>query len=98
MERDSYRQSGRALLRLKYVLSKKNVTETELAALMDTSLQYVNKLANGHGNPSIETLDKLAEKLDVGFLDLFAKGNRPLDEFECPHCGRRLKVIAVDDD
>lgn len=74
------------------------MTETELAALMNTSVQYVNKLANGHGNPSIETLDKMAEKLGVDFLDLFAKGNRPLDEFECPHCGRRLKVIAADKD
>lgn len=65
---------------------------------MGTSVQYVNKLANGRGNPSIETLDNIAEKLGVNFLDLFAKGNRPTDEFECPHCKKHLKVIAVDDD
>ena len=78
--------------------AKKKVKETELAEKMGTSVQYVNKLANGKGNPSIETLDNIAEKLGVDFLDLFAKGNRPLDEFECPYCGKRLKVIAVEDE
>ena len=91
-------KKGMEQLRLKYLLNKYNITETELAAQMNTSVQYLNKLSNGHGNPTIGKLDAIAENLGVDFIDLFAKGNRPLDEFECPNCGKRLRVVDADDE
>lgn len=88
---------GMEQLRLKSLLNKNNITETELAAKMNTSVQYLNKLSNGHGNPTIGKLDAIADNLGVDFIDLFSKGNRPLDEFECPHCGKRLRVVDAED-
>lgn len=88
---------GMEQLRLKSILNKNNITETELAAKMNISVQYLNKLSNGHGNPTIGKLDSIAESLGVDFLDLFSKGNRPLDEFECPNCGKRLRVVDAEE-
>ena len=43
-------------LRLKQILFKKNLSEVALEERMNTSKQYINGLANGKGNPTLEAL------------------------------------------
>ena len=57
------------MLRIKEVLKEKNVSQIELAEKLDISKVGINKIVNG--NPTAETLQKIAEVLDVDIRDLF---------------------------
>ena len=51
---------------------EKNLSRKELSQLTGISQAYISKLENGHGNPSLKTLVKLAEvfgkKLQISFV------------------------------
>ncbi|MDP2452650.1 MULTISPECIES: helix-turn-helix domain-containing protein [unclassified Kaistella] len=57
------------MLRIKEVLKKKKVSQIELAEMLDITTVGINKIING--NPTAETLQKIAEVLDVDIRDLF---------------------------
>ena len=46
------------------------LTQTEFAAHRGISVQALRQIENGHGNPTVETLDKIASifGLQVGFV------------------------------
>lgn len=56
--------------RLKEVLEKNGVTQTELADFLRVDFVTVNRYANNHTQPPIEVLAKIADYLGVGIKDL----------------------------
>ncbi|WP_373147706.1 helix-turn-helix domain-containing protein [Parabacteroides distasonis] len=59
-------------LRIKDILSDKNMTSKELAEKMGKAPQYVSNIINGGKGASISTLIEVAKVLNVEFRDLFA--------------------------
>lgn len=57
------------MLRIKEILKEKNVSQIELAEKLEISKVGINKIING--NPTAETLYKIAEVLDVDIKELF---------------------------
>lgn len=69
-------------LRVKDILREKSVTMEEVAARL--GINRVSLSRNINGNPTIETLQKLANVLEVDLRDLFAPsaGTEPMDPIE----------------
>lgn len=80
-------------IRLKEVLSEKGITQKELAERMGISVVGMSKIATG--NPTVETLEKIANALDIEVWELFkAPENKYSGEVACPHCGQILKFTV----
>ena len=65
---------------LHYILSRitakrieKNFSQRYMAARLNISQSYYNKLENGRNEMSIKTLLEIIEILDIGITDLFNK-------------------------
>lgn len=70
------------------------MSEVELANMINASKQYINALANGKGNPTINKLQKIADALEVDVIELF--GGRRIYEssnHQCPYCGKDIVII-----
>lgn len=79
--------------RIKEILKEKGITQQEFADMLGiTRISVVKTLA---GNPSQETLEKMANALNVPMWQLFAS---PTDiqkadgSFVCPNCGTPLEL------
>lgn len=57
------------MLRIKEILKEKNVSQIDLAEKLEITKVGINKIING--NPTAETLSKIAEVLDVDIRELF---------------------------
>lgn len=57
------------MLRIKEILKSKNITQTELAEKLGITQVALSKTLNG--NPTVETLQKIADALGVHVSDLF---------------------------
>lgn len=57
------------MLKIKEILKAKNVSQLELAEKLEITPVGLNKIING--NPTAETLLKIAEALDVDIRELF---------------------------
>ena len=75
-------------LKVKEICKSKGLTITQLAGKLNIKQESLSRAING--NPTIETLDKIASALGVPVSDLFdePKGNA----FQCPECGKELHV------
>lgn len=51
-------------------LDRQNISQKELAAKMEVSPQYINKLVKGKEKLNIETISKLETALDVNILTI----------------------------
>jgi len=57
---------------------KQNLTKASLAQISGVSLRFLNDVERGVANPSVLTLQALAEALDLSFPDLFSpRGESP---------------------
>ena len=56
-------------LRIKEVIKEKGMTITELADKMGINRVNLSNMVNG--NPTVETLNKIADALEVSVTDLF---------------------------
>lgn len=77
-------------LRIKEVLKEKGMLHKELAeklGVTDIALR-----ASLKGNPTIGTLEKVANVLGVDVLELFAPTNGNHGVINCPHCGKEIKL------
>lgn len=61
------------MLRIKEILKEKNVTQEELAGNIGVTRSSFIKTING--NPTLDTLKKIADALDVTVPELFAPQN-----------------------
>jgi transcriptional regulator with XRE-family HTH domain len=75
-------------LRIKDVIKEKGLTIQSLANQM--GINRVNLSSSINGNPTIETLNKIALALQVPISDLF---EQPTDNtVNCPYCGNKIKL------
>lgn len=57
--------------RLRQLREGKGVSQEELSKLAGFDRTYVGKIERGERNPSLETIAKLAEKLEIDLIKLF---------------------------
>jgi DNA-binding XRE family transcriptional regulator len=60
-----------ALLRVKELMIKKNITRDELANMVDVSPTSISNICVENNYPKLELLFKIAEALDVDIRELF---------------------------
>lgn len=81
---------------IKYVARQKGMRIEDIANKLNITKGGLSKALNG--NPTIGTLRKVAEVLDVPITDFFADeiGDVPHPEREplmrCPRCGQEIKI------
>lgn len=77
-------------LRIKDICREKGITLNTLAERIGVSQPSISGLATGKQKPSFDTLEKLAQALDVPVSALFEEHQE--GNAVCPHCGKRLTV------
>ena len=56
---------------LKTIRKERNLTQEQLAEIIEVETGFVGMIETGKRAPSFETLQKITEKLDVSYSDLF---------------------------
>ncbi|WP_200756009.1 helix-turn-helix domain-containing protein [Coprobacter secundus] len=75
-------------LRIKEVIKEKGTTITELADKMGINRVNLSNMING--NPTVETLNKIADAIGCPVTELF---DRPKEDvIHCPVCGAKLEL------
>ena len=80
--------------RVKEILKAKGVTQQGLADMLGVTKISVAKTLTG--NPTQQTLEKIATALDVPMWQLFASPGEVVKEItggdRCPYCGGAIKI------
>ena len=76
-------------LRVKDICREKNILFKDLAERIGISDVALRKQVQG--NPSIKTLETIADALGVPFVELFEKPE-PSNGITCPHCGKPVTI------
>ena len=45
-----------------------------------------------NGNPTVETLNKIADALGVPVTELFEQPRHDTTQLTCPHCGKSIEI------
>ena len=77
-------------LRIKEVIKEKGMTITELADKMGINRVNLSNMVNG--NPTVETLNKIALALNVPVTKLFDRPKKDSLSLTCPHCGKDINL------
>ena len=75
------------MLRIKEICKEQGITLQELSNRLNINYQSLHAVMTG--NPTVETLQKMAATLNVSILELFEKQHFVIN---CPHCGKEVKV------
>ena len=75
-------------LRVKEILKEKGISQKNLSENIGVAEISLSRSING--NPSLETLEKIANALNVPISELF---ERPQENgITCPNCGKKFKM------
>lgn len=77
------------------VLRKKHITQVELAARLGINRVSLHSMI--HGNPTVNSLEFLAEAIGCSVGDFFAPAVAEAGEraaIRCPHCGKPIALTA----
>ena len=77
-------------LRIKELCKEKGITLNQLAEKIGISQPSISGIATGKQKPAFDTLEKMADALEVTPAELFA--SQPTNTITCPHCGKLIKV------
>lgn len=69
-------------MNIDHILKRKKVSKVELAKRIGVSREYLYRILDG--NPTLETLEKVAKALNVQVRDLFPEEENSIT---CPNCG-----------
>lgn len=75
--------------RIRWLLKERGMTLCDLASKIGTTQTSISRMLSENGNPTYETLVKIAEALGVEIQDLFTDDRNILT---CPKCGARFKL------
>ncbi|GAC1567121.1 MAG: hypothetical protein NVS3B14_12160 [Ktedonobacteraceae bacterium] len=64
--------------RVKYLRHLANLTQAQLAEKTNLSVNYVSEIETGMASPTLKTLLKLAQDLDVDMKEFFNFGQRAI--------------------
>ena len=81
-------------LRVKEICKEKGITIQELADNMEMKRESLSRAING--NPTLETLEKIATALGVNITELFDQPKNNTTGIACPHCGKNIKIKIED--
>jgi transcriptional regulator with XRE-family HTH domain len=79
-------------LLIKEVLRDKNKTAVWLAFEIGITQPNMSNIVNNKVNPSLETLEKIANALNVPISDLFEQPRKDVAAITCPHCGKEINI------
>ena len=77
-------------LRIKELGKEKGITLNQLAEKIGISQPSISGIATGKQKPAFDTLEKMADALEVTPAELFAP--QPTNTITCPKCGTVLEV------
>ncbi|MBV3636729.1 helix-turn-helix domain-containing protein [Bacteroides cellulosilyticus] len=77
-------------LRVKDICKEKGILFKELAEKLNVS--DIGLRASLKGNPTIGTLEKIAEALGVPFTELFERPKSDTASLTCPNCGKNINI------
>ena len=77
-------------LRIKEVIKEKGMTITELADRMGINRVNLSNMVNG--NPTVETLNKIADAIGSPVTELFEQPKKDALTLNCPHCGKEINI------
>lgn len=87
------------MLRIDKIMKERNISNQELAKILNVSPQYISEVINERKNITLQALEKIANALDVPVAALIdgyhEKEQLGYSSFNCPYCG---KVILVEKD
>ena len=83
--------------RIKEILSKKGMTAKELAVIVGVSSVSLHNIINGKQEASANTLNTIAQSLEVPFWQLFVSPEEVQPKKDglsltCPHCGKSINI------
>ena len=76
-------------LNIKKAIKEKGLTSIEVAKRMDITKVGLSQHING--NPSVDTLERIAKAIGVDISELFDNVNESSD-LVCPNCGKPIKI------
>jgi transcriptional regulator with XRE-family HTH domain len=76
------------MLKIKELCKKRGITLQELSRRLGINYQSVHAIMTG--NPTVDTLQKIATVLDVPISELFEQP--ATDTITCPNCGAKLTI------
>ena len=77
-------------LKIKEVIKEKGMTITELADKMGINRVNLSNMVNG--NPTVETLNKIADAIGCPVTELFEQPKKDCLSISCPHCGKSITL------
>lgn len=75
--------------RIKELLKEKGITISNLAEQIGTTQTSLSRALGDNGNPTYETLNKIANVLNVDMSELFKSSGLSIT---CPHCGKNINI------
>lgn len=81
--------------RIKELLKERGVTISNLAEQIGTTQTSLSRALGEKGNPTYETLCKIAKVLGVDMSELFSDSQK--STFVCPNCGAKLELRTKQD-
>ena len=57
--------------KLAYIRKKRNLSQMQLAEIVDTSFNYISQIECGKANITMQVIESLADALDVDAVELF---------------------------
>ncbi|MBC5610153.1 MULTISPECIES: helix-turn-helix domain-containing protein [Bacteroides] len=75
--------------RIKELLKEKGITISNLAEQIGTTQTSLSRALGDNGNPTYETLNKIANVLNVEMSELFKSNGLSIT---CPHCGKNINI------
>lgn len=79
-------------LRIKEVIKERGLSIQELADKIGINRVTLSNSING--NPTVETLNKIADAVGVQVTELFEQSKSDTASLSCPHCGKPITIKA----
>lgn len=76
-------------LLLKEQLALKGWSMHDLFYKSGVAVSTISQIANGKQNPSLASLEAIADALGIEVYDLFEHKHL---EIQCPHCGKKFRI------
>ena len=78
--------------RIKELCREKGMTISAIAEQIGTTQTGLSRALGDNGNPTLETLDKIANALNVHITELFEQPQSNEAGITCPHCGKSITI------
>lgn len=80
--------------RIKELCREKGMTISSIAEQIGTTQTSLSRALGDNGNPTLETLVKIATALGVTISELFDQPKSHTAGITCPHCGKNINIKA----